>query len=360
MQRTTRGSNLDRLSDSQVAPAVKFGQRIRRWSGIVLQTCVWFAWLVAWLWTCAALWLFKPLSEGGAHVAALVWAGITLAAFVSLPVRRVFWVMVGGVVLIASIWCQQRPSNDHPWIPAQAKLPEIAWDGDRVVINNVRCATYRSEDDYDVAWSRRTYDLGQLESVDFVMVPFPNSQAMAHVFVSFGFRDGEHLAISPEARREQGEAYSPLRGMFRHFPLMYVIGEESDLIGMRANVRRLPVYVYPVKARQDQVRGLFRSMLDRAAGLGESPDYYHTLTNACSTNLLWYLNQVRQSPVPWNWRVLLCGFSDEMAVELGLIDFEGSSEEARRRFCIQGKTLPWTTGPAWSRQIRATDGKAGR
>jgi hypothetical protein len=321
---------------------------------------MWFALLVAWLWTCAALWLFKPFSEGGAHAGALLWVGATLAAFAWLPARRVFWVMVAGVLLIALIWCQQQPSNDRPWIPAQARLPEIEWDGNRVMINNVRRATYRSVDDYDVAWTRRTYDLGQLESVDFVMVPFPNSQAMAHVFVSFGFRDGEHLAISPEARLEHGEVYSPLRGMFRQFPLMYVIGEESDLIGMRANVRGLPVYVYPVKARQDQVREVFRSMLDRAVKLGEAPEYYHTVTNSCSTNLLRHLNQVRQSPVSWTWRVLLCGFPDELALELGLIDFEGTLEEARHRFCIQGKTVPWTTGPTWSRQIRATDRTSGQ
>jgi hypothetical protein len=191
--------------------------------------------------------------------------------------------------------------------------------------------------------------------VDFVLVPFPNSKAKAHVLVSFGFRDGVHLAISPEARREQGEDYGPLRGMFRHFPLMYVIGEESDVIGMRANVRHLPVYLYPIKARRDQVLSLFCSMLDRAAKLRESPEHYHTFTNACSTNLLWHLNHVRQSPVSWNWRVLWSGYSDQMAGELGLIDFEGSLAEARCRFCLDGKTLPWTTGPAWSRQIRATN-----
>jgi hypothetical protein len=47
----------------------------------------------------------------------------------------------------------------------------------------------------------------------------------------------------------------------------------------------------------------------------------------------------------------VAGYSDQMAWELGLIDFEGSFEDARRHFCVKGKTLPWTTGPAWLRQI---------
>ncbi len=309
------------------------------------------------MWTFLALWLFRPLPDFWAHAAALLWAGATLAAFLRLPAREAArWVAVGGLAILL-IWNRQQPSHNRPWIAAQARLPEIVREGDRVVIGNVRSAVYRSEDDYDVGWTRRTYDLTQLESVDFVMVPFPNSHAMAHVFVSFGFRDGAHLAISPEARREEGVAYSPLRGMFRHFPLMYVIGEETDLIGLRANIQRQSVYVYPLKTNPDQARRLLCSMLDRARTLRESPEFYHTVTNACGTNLLRHLNQVRAAPVRWGWRVLLPGFSDQMALELGLIDFEGSIDDARRRFGIEGRTRPWTRGPEWSRQIRTPGGR---
>jgi hypothetical protein len=346
--------------DSRTDRATGSRRRSWRWIAAAGRACVWFVLACVWLWSCVALWLFRPLAEGWAHAAALLWIGVTVAAFARWPACQARLLVIGGILLIVPIWAMQRPARDRPWIPAQSRLPEITWDGERVVIENVRCATYRSEDDYDVVWNRRRYDLEQLESVDFVMVPFARSEAMAHVFVSFGFRDGEHLAISPEARREQGAAYSPLRGMFRHFPLMYVIGEESDLIGMRANIRQRPVYLYPVKASPDQVRRLFRSMLERAAELRGSPEFYQTFTNACSTNLLWHLNQVRESPVAWDWRVLLSGFSDEKAFELGLIDHQGSLEEARRPFCIQGSTRPWTSGPAWSRQIRAGRGVRAR
>ncbi len=336
--------------------AATLGRGVWRWGIGAGWACAWCALAAGWLWTFLALWLFKPFPPGLACAAALLWAGATLAALLRLPAREaVRWVAAGGLAILL-VWGRQQPSNDRPWMPAQARLPEIVRDGDRITISNVRAAVYRSEDDYDVAWRRRTYDLAQLESVDFVMVPFPNSEAMAHVFVSFGFRDGAYLAVSPEARREEGAAYSPLRGMFRHFPLMYVMGEESDLIGLRANIQGQTIYVYPVKASPAQARRLLGSMLDRAAALGRSPEFYHTVTNACGTNLLWHLNQVRAAPVPWGWRVLLPGFSDQMALELGLIDFEGSVGEARRRYGITGRTVPWTVGPEWSRQIRAAGG----
>lgn len=336
--------------------AATLGRGVRRWGIGAGWVCAWCALAAGWLWTFLALWLFKPFPPSLACTAALLWAGATLAAFLRLPKREAArWVAVGGLAILW-IWMRQQPSHDRPWIAAQARLPEIVREGDRVVIGNVRSAVYRSETDYDVVWNRRTYDLSQLESVDFVMVPFPNSNAMAHVFVSFGFRDGAHLAISPEARREEGVAYSPLCGMFHHFPLMYVIGEESDLIGLRANIQRQSVYVYPAKARPDQARELLCSMLDRASALRESPEFYHTVTNACGTNLLRHLNQVRAAPVRWGWRVLLPGFSDQMAMELGLIDFEGPVREARCRYCIDGRTEPWTSGPEWSRQIRTPGG----
>ena len=39
--------------------------------------------------------------------------------------------------------------------------------------------------------------------------------------------------------------------------------------------------------------------------------------------------------------------------ELGLIDFDGPLEQARVRFRIDNRSMPWTTGKAWSQQIRA-------
>ena len=56
----------------------------------------------------------------------------------------------------------------------------------------------------------------------------------------------------------------------------------------------------------------------------KTTEFHNTVSNACSSNPLWHVNRVRQRPVWWNWRVLLPGFSDELAFDLGLIDFDGS------------------------------------
>ena len=176
---------------------------------------------------------------------------------------------------------------------------------------------------------------------------------LAHVFLSFGFANGEHVAISVEARRQRGERYSPLRGLFRCYELIYIVGEESDLIGLRANVRHEPVYIYPVKADATQARQLFISMLRRADRLRTAPEFYQTLTNTCSSNLLEHVNALRRTPIGTDWRIVLTGFSDELAAEWGPLVIAGDLATTRRQCCIVGHTEPWPQGSQWSRQIRA-------
>lgn len=343
------------MNNSRLELSLSLLRIIRLCLGLGLRALAWLLLAIAWLWSCFAIWLFRPLPNKVTISLTLLWAFLTIALFIKLTRRKATAAVIAGALSIWIIWSLQPPRNDRAWRPDQARLPQINVDGDQIIIKNIRCTSYRSKDDYDVVWERRIYKLSQLESVDFVMVPFSASRALAHVFVTFGFNDGEHLAVSVEIRKVPGEKYSPLYGMFHRYELMYVIGDESDLIGLRANIWQDPVYLYPVRASKDQIRQLFLSMLMRAEHLRTSPEFYNTVTNACSSNLLWHMNQVRQNPVRWNWRVLLPGFSDELAFDLGLIDFDGPLDPARSRFCISNQSLPWTTGKTWSQQIRVSN-----
>ena len=63
-------------------------------------------------------------------------------------------------------------------------------------------------------------------------------------------------------------------------------------------------------------------------------------------------------PLPLDLRVLLPGYSDELAFSLGLVDFDGSLAAARRRFQINGRSRFGGSGKEWSRQIRMVAGGA--
>jgi hypothetical protein len=63
--------------------------------------------------------------------------------------------------------------------------------------------------------------------------------AIAHIFLSFGFADKDFLAISIETRRERHETYSTVAGFFKQYELFYVVADEWDLIGLRPTTGRI-------------------------------------------------------------------------------------------------------------------------
>lgn len=233
-----------------------------------------------------------------------------------------------------------QPSNDRDWTPDQRLLPWAEFSGRRVTVHNVRHARYRSAADYDVAWEERSYDLDLLRSAWYLVEPFERDwDGPAHTLMSFGFEGGDYLAISAEIRKERGEEFSPLKGLLRQYEIMYVVGDERDLIQLRTNHRRDPVYLYPVQASRERIEQVFVSMLRRANRLRERPEHYNTLTNNCMTSIVRHVNELVPGRVPWSYKVLLPGYSDELAYTLGLINTDLPFPEAKRRFRIDDDAL---------------------
>jgi hypothetical protein len=254
--------------------------------------------------------------------------------------NRIYLAVV-GIVLLAAIagWTRIRPSHERTWIEEQRRLPYAESDGDIVTIRDVRNFRWGPGSEVVPAWETRTYDLGALESVWYVLTPFSRDwRGPAHTFVSFGFADGSYVGISVEARREEGEAYSILGGMLKRFEIMYVIADERDVIQLRANHRGDDVYVYPIRAERGQVRSMFLNMLARANGLHERPEFYGSLRNNCTSNLLAHVNEVATRRIAYGPRVLLPGYSDAIAHRLGLIATDLPLEQARSVFRINERS----------------------
>jgi hypothetical protein len=58
-------------------------------------------------------------------------------------------------------------------------------------------------------YETRTFDLAKLEGVDVFISHFDDFEGLAHIFLSFGFSDGEQVVVSLETRREADEEFSP-------------------------------------------------------------------------------------------------------------------------------------------------------
>lgn len=245
-----------------------------------------------------------------------------------------------------------RPSNDRDWTPDQARLATATFAGDTVMVRNVRNAFYRSTHDYDVRWEERTYDLSKLESVWFMVEPFSDIRGPAHTLLSFGFSDGQYVGISVELRKEKGEEFSPFKGLFRQYELSYVVADERDLLGLRANHRQDSVFLYPVRTTPEKKRALFVAMLGRANGLAARPEFYNTLTSTCTTNIVSHINDIAPKRVPWSYKVLLPAFADELAYDLGLLDTSLPREEFRAAHLINEAAAMYADSADFSVGIR--------
>jgi hypothetical protein len=246
-----------------------------------------------------------------------------------------------------------RPSNQRDWSTDQAVLPFAEFDGPMVRVHNIRNFRYRSVSDFTPAYYDKSFDLRKLEKVWFVVEPFGKWRGPAHTFVTFGFGNDDYLAISVEIRKEKGESFSPLKGLLRRYEVMYVAGDERDLIALRAKYRGDQVYLYPIRTTPERMRRMLTGMLSRMNKLRAEPEFYNTLTNTCTTNLVRHVNTITPGRIPLRLGILLPGYSDELALELGLIDTNLPLDEARRTFDITPIATRYAEDDSFSSRIRA-------
>jgi hypothetical protein len=247
---------------------------------------------------------------------------------------------------------ERRPSNNRDWVDEQRLLPRAEIDGDQLHIQHVRNARFFSYRDCIVEYYDQSYDLTKLRTVDFIMIPFADNRAIAHTMLSFGFDDGNQIGVSVEVRLEKGETYSAAVGLLGQFELMYVVADERDLLPVRPEHRGVDVLLYRSTATPKQARALLLDIMQRVNQLYDQPEFYDTLRNNCTTNIVRHINAIAPDHVPYDYRVILPGYADSLAYELGLIDNSLPFEETRRRAVISSKVLKYKDDPQFSTRIR--------
>jgi hypothetical protein len=249
---------------------------------------------------------------------------------------------------------RSRPWHEREWRLEQAILPHIVLDDRAVQIYNVRDFIFRAADDVTPGYRDQTYQLDQLERVWCVLAPFMHGwRGLAHGFLSFGFADGRYLSISVEPRRKADQPYSLWKDAVRPLELMYVIGEERDLIGLRVALWDTPVYLYPIRATRDQVRAVFLHMLRRAQALEQQPVRFRTVTNNCITNIRDAVDTIAPQQRPLGIELLLAGYLDALAHRRGLIDTDLPLAAARTRFQVNTRARAAIDLADFSARIRA-------
>lgn len=248
------------------------------------------------------------------------------------------------------------PSQHRDWEPYYAVLPTAEFQGSRVNIQNVRYCKYIDADTYVPDWYDKSFDVRDIRAVDFVLMPFPGNPALAHTQISFEIAPAnaplDYLVVSAEVRKEKGETYGPVKGSTRQFELTYVVADERDSILSQTNFKDRDVYLYRSTATPEKAQRLFRDVMARVNGLAAKPEFYDTLTNNCTTNIIEHINRVQPRRVTYDYRVWLPGLSDKLAYDQGLIVRRGTFEQTKTAAYVNPKAQQYTGREDFSTLIR--------
>jgi hypothetical protein len=233
-------------------------------------------------------------------------------------------------------------------------LPKAVINGDHVLLTGYRNFTYRSRYDFDTHYEEREIDIAHVVSID-LFVSYWKIGPVAHTFVSFDFDDGSPpVCISIEARPEIGEAFSPLPSMFKQFELIYIVGDERDIVRVRTNYRNEDVFLYHIRATPEAVRRLFRIYLERVNELANRAEWYHLLSNNCTLNILRYARAAGLQHSRFDHRFLLNGLIDRFIYGAGVVDTNLGFEELRRQSHINEAAHAAGNVADFSARIRAS------
>ncbi len=241
-------------------------------------------------WGALALYIDGPGSVTLRTMLAVVFALVGLIAVGAFMVPRTRPLAAGlftiAFVILLAWWSNIAPSNDRDWQPEVAVLPYARIDGDLVTVHNIRNFEYRTETDFTPGYYDKTFDLRELDALDLIAVYWMGEE-IAHIFMSFVFGD-DHLAVSIETRKERSEGYSAIRGFFKQYELIYIVGDERDLLRLRTNYRKDPtedVYLFRIRTPKESVRRLFLEYVRTINELRTKPAFYNTLTTNCTTTI---------------------------------------------------------------------------
>lgn len=250
------------------------------------------------------------------------------------------------------------PSNDRSWVNDNQRLASVEITGDKAHIKNVRDFSWRTTKDYDERWIDMTIDLNKVRKIWFILEYFsPERKEMAHTILSYEFDDGRRLACSIEVRRKEGSRFHPLKGMFRSYELIYVWGTESDIIGVRSRCRRKSkTHLFEgVVLGPGNERRMLESYLRRTNKLAKDPEWYNTITNTCTTNIVNHVNEVYPGRVPWAIGILMPGLSPKMLLRNNLVKSSGNIDETMESSLIDSISEKWDDSRDFGDWIRGMD-----
>ena len=322
--------------------------RVARWAATVVLVLMG---LISLAWETGAAWFDGPLGKANAVLVVVL---VLVHAWFIWRVRPLHRLVAAWIIMLAvvfGIWSAQKPRHDRDWQPDVARMARAEINGDKVTLHNVRNFDYTSPSLYVEHWETRTVDLSKLNGLD-IAICYWGSPWMAHPILSFQFMDAPPVCFSIETRKEKGESYSALGGLYRQFELIYIVADEADVLRHRTNIRDgEDVYLYRTTANAKQARERFLEYVGALNALHKGAQWYNAITTNCTTTIR--AQRPKDKRLPWDWRFLVNGKGDEMLYEQGIFVTDGLSfESLKARSLINNKAKEATSQQDFSAKVR--------
>lgn len=301
-----------------------------------------------------ALWYQAPSAYH--EIITILWSLYSLLIAAVLLTRyklAAVGVFIASLAVFALWWASILPRTDRDWAPEVEHIVTSNVDGSQATVYNVRNFTWRTETDYDVSWQTRTYDLDKIKNVE-LLLSYWGMPAIAHTLIGFEFENGEHLVFSIEIRKENGEQYSNIGGLFRRYELAFIAADERDIVYLRTNVRGEDVYRYPLNMTPEASKKLFASYLQEGQRISAEPAFYNTLTANCTT-IVFFMMRAIAPTLAWDPSVFLTGYLPRYLHKLGGPGRDMPLEEMISKARITDKAIAAGHSPDFSKRIRATE-----
>ncbi len=153
-------------------------------------------------------------------------------------------------------------------------------------------------------WETATIDPEKVVKAYFVLKPFAPKFIAAHSLFVFTFdaggmvsesgKESKALALSIEAHKKIGQTYGLIKTMKKSFNIVWLLTTWENYANLNVNFNKssdTEIMAYPMNLTQEQTKKLLTETV-RQACVNRKGEYYHTIRNNCTNNLLILLNRV--------------------------------------------------------------------
>ncbi|HCC49139.1 MAG TPA: hypothetical protein DEQ38_13640 [Elusimicrobia bacterium] len=188
-----------------------------------------------------------------------------------------------------------------PYQPRRRTATLLENKDGRMVMGNVRMSSAEVPVPDSYEWTTMTIKPELIKNIYLIKKPFKPEVVAAHSFFVFTFEKGGltdangkqpmALALSIEGKTRVGQSFSPLTGLKKSFGINWSLSTWEEYAGRTIHEEKGHLVPYPVLLDHAGKAALLRESLTQAA-VDREGEFYHTIKNNCTNNLLILLNRV--------------------------------------------------------------------